>query len=816
MKLMKVLVIAFLGMLVLASMAVPVTAADSDRIAVQIDFGNGQVNWVDVTVTPGMTAFNATQVAVQQLGLTFVAPGGFVSSIGGFSGNWPNEVWSFWTWNSTNERWDMPWVGAADIAASDNSAIAWSYAAWVDTVSFIPPHAPLATPEHRYPWASFRHDSMNTGGQFVYTPNNLTAAWSKDLGNGAIDTAIVAANGFEYIITGGVLNWTTYGYDTNSSVLCLNATGGQVWRADIGVGYQVGAPLLFGGMVIVPSANGKVYAFSATTGASLWTFNSGSGMTYGVTSSPTVYRNQIIFGTGNGKVFSLYENGTQAWNVTVAAGIYSSSPAVRNGTIYIGAESGSLYALASNGSGVIWSAPIGGKVRGSPILLQDQIVVTYVNYTNSSATGGGLASVSYAGNVQWQVSTGVTPASAVLTDKGIACVIPTALKMIGLDGTLLWSLDLGTNFAGAAPTSVNGTIFLVTNQAESKLLAISDDGELYSTKILLPANYALSAPTVADGKLYIACDNGFVYAYNLNNVLPSATRIYSVNGLVVHLEVQRYNGTLFYYNWSFGDGSFSTASVVNHTYANSGTYSVVLTVSNPAGDKTTATFGFNLNPPSAPRNLTTTPGTGRVTLNWQAPTDNGGSSVSAYLIYRSSTGSTGTEIGNVSGNTLTYMDTSSVAGTNYTYHVKAVNAQGQSAFSNGVNGTAIAIVAPSAPRNLTATAGPAKVTLAWIAPADDGGSDIIVYRVFRSDNGGAATQIAQVNATFHTYTDTTGTAGTTYTYYIKAVNEVGAGTQSISQSATPQSNDNTLLYVGIVIVIVVVAGLAVLMMRRRK
>jgi len=600
MKFMKFLVAAFLGMLVLASMAVPVSAADSETCAVQIDFGNGQVKWVDVTVTPGMTAFNATQVAVQQLGLTFVAPGGFVSSIGGFSGSWPNEVWNFWTWNSTNERWDMPWVGAADVAANSTSAIAWSYAAWVDTVSFIAPHVPLATPDHRYPWAIFRHDSMNTGAQFVYTPNNLTAAWNRDLGNGAIDTAIVAANGFEYIVTGGVLNLTTYGYDTNSSVFCLNATGGQVWRADIGVGYQVGAPLLFGGMVVVPSANGKVYAFSATNGASLWTFDTGSGMTYGVTSSPTVYRNQIIFGTGNGKVFSLYENGTQAWNVTIASGIYSSSPAVRNGTIYIGAENGRLYALASNGTGVIWSAPIGGKVRGSPILLQDRIVVTYVNYTDSSATGGGLASVSYAGAVQWQISTGVTPASAVLTTNGIASITPTAVKMIGFNGQLLWSLSLGTNFAGAAPTSVNGTIFLVTNEATSRLLAISDMGELYSTKALLPSNYALSAPTVADGKLYVACDNGLVYAFNLNNVAPSVTHSYSASGMIGHFVAQEINGTLFHYSWNFGDGNTSTAPVANHTYAHAGTYNAVLTVTNLAGASVSYPFTVTITAPPTP------------------------------------------------------------------------------------------------------------------------------------------------------------------------------------------------------------------------
>jgi outer membrane protein assembly factor BamB len=593
---MRIMVLALLGMLVVAAIAAPTAAATSnDKCAVLIDFGNGQVEWVDVIVTQGMNAFNATQQAAQQLGLAFVAPGGFVSSIGGYAGNWPNEVWNFWIWDPGTGQWDMPWVGPSDILANSTPAVAWSYAAYVDTVSFTPPHAPLATPDHRYPWTSFRHDVFNTGSQPVYAPNNLTLAWEKDLGNGAIDTAVVAANGFEYVITGGRLNETTYAFETNSSVFCLNSTNGQVWRADIGIGYQVGSPLLYGGMVVVPSADGKVYAFNAMTGAQLWYFETGSEMSMGVTSSPIAYCNMIIFGAGNGKVFALHENGTQAWNVSVASGIYSSSPAVRNGTIYIGAENGRLYALASNGTGQVWSVPLGGKVRGSPILTQNEIVISYLNYTGSAPTSGGLAAVSYSGQLKWQTTTNVTPASAVLTSKGFASVCSMRASMIGFDGKLLWNLGLGTTFAGAAPASVNGSIYLVTNEGTSRLLAISDQGELYYQKALLPAQYALSAPTVADGKLFVSCDNGNVYAFNLNSVAPVAHATWSVNDKAGHFVAQTSAGTLFHYSWDFGDGNKSTTPVADHTYAKTGSYNAVLTVTNPAGESSYQQFVVYVN-----------------------------------------------------------------------------------------------------------------------------------------------------------------------------------------------------------------------------
>jgi fibronectin type 3 domain-containing protein/type II secretory pathway pseudopilin PulG len=63
-----------------------------------------------------------------------------------------------------------------------------------------------------------------------------------------------------------------------------------------------------------------------------------------------------------------------------------------------------------------------------------------------------------------------------------------------------------------------------------------------------------------------------------------------------------------------------------------------------------------------------------VTLNWTAPSTNGGSSITTYNIYRSTTTPTAfTLIGSVTGSTLTYQDTAVSNGTTYFYEVTAVN-----------------------------------------------------------------------------------------------------------------------------------------------
>ena len=604
---MKLLTTVVLCLLLFASFAaVPVMATDSDaEIAVLFDFGNGQVSWADISVIPGMNALNATQQAAEEMGFELEMAFGFVSTINGL-GYDPitGQYWNFWLWNSTNNAWDWSFVGASDVNASSAKAVAWSYAASADPLNFGPPHSPLAVPDHRYPWTSFRHDHLNTGSQAVFAPNNVTLRWQKNLGNGAIDAPIMVANGMEYVLTGGVLNMTTWGYDTNSALYCLNDSGDVQWRSEIGTGYQVGSPLIYGGMVIVPSANGKVYAFNAKNGSTLWVFETGSALPYGVISSPIAYRGQIIIATSNGKVFSLHENGTQVWNMTIAPLIYSSSPAVSNGTIYIGADDGKLHAIAANGTKEIWSTSIGSKVRGSPILLEDMIVVTYVNYTGTIPSGGGLAAVGYDGKMVWQTETDVTPASATLTAKGFASVTPTSLCMVGFDGELLWNVPLGTTYPGAAPSSVNGSVFLVTNEASSRLVAVSDSGQVYWQQVLSPAQYALSAPTIADGVLYVTADNGYVYTYDLNSVAPIANGSYQMSGLIGEFQATTVNGTLFYYTWNFGDGNTSSVSEVNHTYAESGTYQVTLTVTNPMGQSSTHDYEVTVGsePEPAPDN----------------------------------------------------------------------------------------------------------------------------------------------------------------------------------------------------------------------
>lgn len=87
---------------------------------------------------------------------------------------------------------------------------------------------------------------------------------------------------------------------------------------------------------------------------------------------------------------------------------------------------------------------------------------------------------------------------------------------------------------------------------------------------------------------------------------------------------------------------------------------------------------------------------------------------------------------------------------------------------------------PSQPQNVIAVAGDGKVTLSWLAPADDGGDAIVDYQIFR--DGALISDPYNANVS---WVDANLTNGVEYSYTIKAVNGVGASVPTAAVKAKP-------------------------------
>lgn len=130
-----------------------------------------------------------------------------------------------------------------------------------------------------------------------------------------------------------------------------------------------------------------------------------------------------------------------------------------------------------------------------------------------------------------------------------------------------------------------------------------------------------------------------------------------------------------------------------------------------------------------------------------------------------------------------------ILGTNYNIVVEPnsrSDVRGQFSFSTSTSYTHAA--APTAPTNVTGTAGNTQVALTWSAPASNGGAAITNYLVRYSSNGGASWSTSiNTGGTATSYTVTGLSNGTSYIFQVAAVNSRGQSDWSTSSpSLTPQ------------------------------
>ncbi|MCK4392506.1 S8 family serine peptidase, partial [Candidatus Bipolaricaulota bacterium] len=158
---------------------------------------------------------------------------------------------------------------------------------------------------------------------------------------------------------------------------------------------------------------------------------------------------------------------------------------------------------------------------------------------------------------------------------------------------------------GTSPyTSFAGTSGAAPHAAGAAALLLAQEPSL--TESALRAR--LLSQTVAMGSVYVYGKGRLILSLpSPPNQAPVASFTYSPPSPLVGSPVRfdgstshDPDGTIVSYNWSFGDGSSGTGTIVQHTYASVGTYTARLSVTDNAGatDSTTRqiTFGQAITP----------------------------------------------------------------------------------------------------------------------------------------------------------------------------------------------------------------------------
>lgn len=258
-------------------------------------------------------------------------------------------------------------------------------------------------------------------------------------------------------------------------------------------------------------------------------------------------------------------------------------------------------------------------------------------------------------------------------------------------------------------------------------------------------------------------------------------------------------------------GNAPTGGTVVTLSSNNGAASVPASVTVPAGSAST-TFTITTVPVAASTNVTITAvggATKTATLTVTPPVPNtltvnpisviGGASVTGTITLTGNAPTGGLPVVVSSDQTFATVSTpvtvpAGSSSATFTVGTTAVAATSSATISAAYGGTtqtatlAVTPPIPSAPLNLAAIGGSARVTLNWTAPA----GSVTSYKLFRRTSSGTYSNIATIAAPATSYVDGATALpignlinGNTYFYYLKAVNESGTGVASNTASATP-------------------------------
>ena len=311
----------------------------------------------------------------------------------------------------------------------------------------------------------------------------------------------------------------------------------------------------------------------------------------------------------------------------------------------------------------------------------------------------------------------------------------------------LWQLDSGISYVTGSPDITTGLSTFIQNDPVSFTITSGNVSALGGVFFL---NDLDELPIAGDFTVKVTDTDGTInFDIRSTSSLPLPFRGFVSDKLITKVELTD-NGTLV-------TGAFYAV-----THLSVGAKAVTTT-------------------PGAPTGLSATPGDGQATIAFTAPASDGGAAITDYE-YQIDSGSWVSAGTTTSPLTITGLTN----GTTYSVKLRALNNVGAGTASSAVSVTPVSTpVTPGAPTGLSATPGNGQATIAFTAPASDGGAAITDYE-YQIDSG----SWVSAGTTTSPLTITGLTNGTTYSVKLRAVNSAGAGAASSPVNVTPAASSS--------------------------
>lgn len=406
--------------------------------------------------------------------------------------------------------------------------------------------------------------------------------------------------------------------------------------------------------------------------------------------------------------------------------------------------------------------------------------------------------------VTYKAGTGVIAGPTISTSSAISYGASSPTVVVTSTGfnTSATASDFSFNFGSTGLTGITSVVFTDTTTVTFTLTGTAAVGSIsiyalasaYSPAAAAVSNtVTISIAAVAPGPPRTVTGTAASSTQiNISWLAPLSTGGASISNYLVSFST---DGT----NWTATSSTPASTSLSRNITGLSAatTYYFKVAAVNSAGtgsyssNSAAITTGSGPAVPETPTAVTGSSATDTsATLNWTAPSVDGGASIDGYWLQKSSdNGATWETITVRNSTSTTYSITGLTASTTYKFRVAARNSIGFGPFSVAPYGTVTTSATPTVPETPTAvSAGSAtssSLTVSWTAPANTGGASIDVYQVERSIDG---TTWVTVSSSASSPLSVTGlSASTSYVFRVRAHNSVGWGPYSDSSTVVSTS-----------------------------